>query len=195
VFRYDQFEIVLPGMKILFLRFITIVCAVALQLSFFDIAFPWFHVPLLLIACVTAWTLALGFPESLKMTVPLTVIFEILSVGTVGAFSLYAVLLAYAVSFLSRRILVGQHGAGAFLYAIFTSAMALVYQGMMYLLLHGRTDVAESDLLRLPSEFSPGMLLLSAVLAVLAFLIAYPAILRFEERAKLIVQKQFLNVR
>jgi hypothetical protein len=182
-------------MKIFFLRFIAIVFAVALQLSFFDIAFPWFHVPLLLIACVTAWTLALGFPESLKMTVPLTVAFEIFSMGTVGAFSLYAVLLAYATSFLSRRILVGQQGAGAFLYAIFTAAMALAFQGMMYLLLRGRTDAAESDLLRLPSEFSPSMLLLSAVLAILAFLVAYPMILRFEERMKSIVQKQFLNVR
>ncbi len=182
-------------MKIFLLRSSAIVIAVALQLSFFDIAFPWFHVPLLLIACVVAWTLALGFPESLRMTVPLSVAFEVFSSGTVGIFSLYAVLLAYATSFLSRRILVGQRGAGAFLYAVFTAAMALAYQGAMYLLLRSRTDAAESDLLRLPSEFSPGMLFLSVALAILAFLIAYPAILRFEERAKSIAQKQFLNVR
>lgn len=182
-------------MKIFLLRSSVIVLAVALQLSFFDIAFPWFHTPLLLIACIAAWTLALGFPASLWMTIPLAAAFEVFSAGTVGVFSLYAILLAYATSFLSRRILVGHHGAGAFLYAAFVAGMALLYQGAMYFFLHSRTDAVESDLLRLPSEFSPGMLLLSVVLVILAFLIAYPAVLRFEDRIKAIAQKQFLNVR
>lgn len=182
-------------MKVFLLRLTVLALAVALQLSFFDIAFPWFHAPLLIIACVTAWTLVTGFPGSLWMTVPLAALFEIFSVGTIGIFSLYAVFLSYATSFLSRRILVGHRGAGTFLYALFAAAMGLAYQGAMYLFLRGRTDASESDLLGLPSEFSPGMLLLSAVLITLSFLIVYPAILRFEERMKSIIQKQFLNVR
>jgi hypothetical protein len=129
------------------------------------------------------------------MTVPLTVLFEIFSTGTIGAFSIYAVFLAYVTSFLSRRLLMSHQSASIWLYAFFSAGMALLYQWGLYLFLHGRTDAVETDLLRLPSELSSGMLLLSVVLVILSFLLAYPSILRFEERMKAIAQRQFLNVR
>ncbi len=75
-------------MKIFFFRFVLLLLFVLLQLSFFDILFPWFRAPLFLLNAVVVWTLVRGFPGALFMTVPLTILFESASLGEVTWFSL-----------------------------------------------------------------------------------------------------------
>lgn len=182
-------------MKIFFLRLGAIFILVMLQVSFLDILFPWFHVPLLILASIVAWTLVVGFPGSLWMTVSLSLLFDSVSVGSVSSFSLYAVLLAYTTSFLSRRLLVEHRGLGLGLYALFAAGGALGYQLLVFFLLRDYSQPLLFELSRIPPLLSPSILLFSFVLSAPLFIAAYFLLKRFEAYVGMITQKQFLNVR
>lgn len=182
-------------MKVFFLRFGSIMLILLLQFSFLDIVFPQLQAPLLLLVSIVAWTLVRGFPESLLMTVPLGLLFDSVSFGMVGSFSLYAVILSYATSFLSRRLLIEHRGLSLTLYALFASAGALGYRLFTFFFSQGGAQGFADGLFRmlaaLPSESS----LSSFVLGIPLFAGAYFVLKRFEERLDLMSQKQFLNVR
>jgi rod shape-determining protein MreC len=182
-------------MKVFFLRLSVILTIIFFQLSFLDIIFPWFHIPLLLLSSVVAWTLVFGFPQSLRMTLPLTLLFDCISLGAVSSFSLYAVFLAYATSFLSRRLLIEHRGASLILYALFAAGSALGYQGVVFFLLRDASQPLLTELTHIPPLLSPGILFLSFALSVPLFIASYFVLKRFEEYLNSITQKQFFNVR
>lgn len=182
-------------MKIFFLRVGVMGILVFFQLSFLDILFPWFHTPLLLLASIVAWTLVSGFPRSLFLTVPLTLLFESLAFGWIGSFSLYAVLFAYATSFLSRRLSIDRRGAGLFLYAFFSAVGAMVYQLILFLLLRSRSNFSEGGISYLSPILSPEVLFFSFILNAFLFLGVYYFLKRFENYLELMSQRKYLNVR
>lgn len=182
-------------MKVFFLRITFIPLLVFLQLSFFNILFPWFGAPMFLLTIVVAWTLVLGFPRSLFMTLPLTLLFDIISYGKVSEFSLYAVLLAYGTSFLFKRLHLERRGLGLSLYALYAGSGVLIYQlGASVFFQENvfRQTSSSSSLFLFPSL---GILTFSFVMSILTFLFMHMALRKFETRMELINQKQFLNVR
>ena len=182
-------------MKIYLLRFGVILLLIFLQLSFLDIIFPWFHAPLLLLTSVIAWTLIVGFPESLWMTLPLSLMFDSVTFGAVSGFSLYAIFLSYVTSFFSRRLLIERQGFSLILYAVFASGSASGYQLLAFFLARDRARAFFTAFPSLPFVLSPDILLFSLVLCVPLFVVTYAGLRRFENYIGSISQKQFHNVR
>lgn len=182
-------------MKVFFLRLAFVLLLVFLQISFFNILFPWFHAPMFLLTIVVAWTLVLGFPRSLFMILPLTLLFDIISYGKVSEFSLYAVLLAYGTSFLFKRLHLEHRGLGLSVYALYAGSGILVYQlGVSVFFQEGIFHQTASS----PSIFlfpSLSILIFSFVMSIPTFLFMHMVLRKFEARMELINQKQFLNVR
>ncbi len=182
-------------MKIFYFRVIIIALLVFLQLSFFNIIFPWFQMPLLLLCAVVAWTLAVGFPRSLWMTVPLMLFFDSVAYGTVSTFSLYAVLLAYGTSFLSRRLLIEHRGLGLGLYGLFAAFGVALYQCLSLFFLRGNAYVPGALLAYVFSSSAVEIIEFSFFLSFPLFIVVYYFLKKFETYAALVAQRKFLNVR
>ncbi len=178
-------------MKIFFLRIFLLLLLVFLQFSFFNILFPWFRAPLFLLGVVVIFSLVRGFPSTLFMTVPLTLLFDALTVGEISWLTPYAVFFAYVTSFLLRRLLLEHRGVGLVLYALLAYGAALLYQALFPFVVSWKM-VSVSTLLTLPSTDS---LLFALVLFVPLFVVTYFCIGRFESYLELLNQKQFRNVR
>lgn len=173
-------------MKIFFLRLFFILAVVFFEFSFFDILFPQMGAPLVLIASIVAWVLASGFSAALFMIVPLALLFDVLSVGMPGALTLYAVPLAYVISFLSRRLLVERRGFGMVLYAFFVgiSALGYVIFNSIFFQRGGLSEIVIRNAL-------PGI----AVWTLFIFVGAYQVIRRFEKYIGYLSQSDFLKVK
>lgn len=183
-------------MKIFFLRLLFILSVVFFEFSFFDILFPEMYAPLAIIASVVAWILISGFPRALFMTVPLTALFDIVSTGVPGALSLYAVLLAYTTSFLSRRLLVEHRGIGMILYALFAGIGALGYSVFNFLFFQAGAFSGMTDrVLGFLAAFSFSNILFSVALGFPLFIVAYHIIRRFETYVASIAQRDFSQVK
>lgn len=180
-------------MKIFFSRIAFLLLLVFLQISFFNILFPWFRAPLFLLGAVVAFALVRSFPAALFMTVPLTLFFDAISIGTVSWFSLYAAFFAYVTSFLLRRLLLEHHGTGLVLYALVAFGGALFYQGLFSLVVYRLAAPETAALLR--SAPSTESLMFSLLVFLPVFLLTYAIVRRFERYLELLNQKQFRNVR
>ena len=179
-------------MKALLFRIIFLLLLVLLQLSFFDILFPWFQAPLFLLGAVVVLTLIRGFPRSLWMTVPLVLLFESASAGAVTWLSLYAVFFSYGTSFLSRRLLIEHQGFGLGLYALVSYGGTLLYQSFFSLFLF---EQGVSEPFRFMATPSFESLFFSLILSLPVFAITYLIIQRFEKYLELLEQRKFLNIR
>ncbi len=182
-------------MKVFFFRSVVVLTLVFLQLSFLNVIFPWFHAPLLLLVSVVSFALLLPFPGVLRMTIPLSVLYDIVSYGSLGWFSLYAVVLAYATGFLSRRLLIEHRGLGLGLYALFTFGAVFGYQLLMLFVVRDDRLSLLPEIRLMSSGFSWDVEIFSFGLSVMLFWILYFVLSRFERHAELLAQKQMLRVR
>lgn len=183
-------------MKIFFLRLLFILLLVSFEFSFFDILFPQIAVPIILIASIVIWTLILGFPRVLYMVIPLTVFFDITSSGTLGILTLYAVLLAYATSFLSRRLSVEYRGLDIVLYALFASLASLGYVIFNFIFSRGSSFTWSAGIFnQLFLVIVSSQLLLSFFLSALSFPLMYWIIRRFETYISLVTQREILQMK
>lgn len=182
-------------MKNFFLKTGFLLLIVFFQLSFLNILFPAWPSFILPLAAVVAWTLALGFPKSLTMTVPLVLIFDILGSGGLTALSLYATLLAYATSFFSRRLLIERQGFGVFLYALFSAGAVLGYQAWGLLRLVLPESFPEVAALLPPLTLSVPSILFSGLLSGVFFIGIYALVRRFEKYLEQALRRQFSAVK
>jgi len=179
-------------MNVFFYRIILILFFALLQISFFDILFPWFRAPVYLVLVVVVVTLTRGFPQALFFTVPLTLLVDAVTLGIPSWFSLYAVFLAYGTSFLSRRLLLTHQGFGLLLYALVAFGSVLFYQAVFSFFVY--QDIGPS--LSLQSLWPRGtMLLLTFVTFLPIFVISYFGMRHFEEYVKRLGQEQFRGIR
>ncbi len=180
-------------MKIFFLRLFVLLLLVFLQISFFDILFPWFRAPIFLLGAIVAFTLVRGFPNALFMTLPLTLLFDAASAGAVTWFSLYATVFVYGTSFLSRRLLIEHRGLGLGLYGLVAYGGVLLYQGIFSAVVYDRsTTNALFSSMMIPSVES---LIFSLIGMLPLFVVTYFVIQYIEVRLDLMSQRQFRNVR
>ena len=130
------------------------------------------------------------------MIVPLAVFFDIVVAGVPGAFSLYAILLAYTTSFFSRRFLVEYRGIGTVLYALFVGIGAIGYICFYNLFfqaeIFSRGIGILSDVIL---AFSVSKILFSMIFGPLLFIGIYQIIDRFEKYMSSIAQRNFVNIK
>ena len=127
------------------------------------------------------------------MTLPLTLLFDAISLGAVGWFSLYALLFAYGTSFLSRRLLIEHRGVGLVLYALVAFGGALLYQALFSLVIYQETaspQMARSAFLLPYENYWVSLLFFFPI-----FITTYFIVKRFEGYLERIEQRRFLNVR
>lgn len=182
-------------MKNITLRIFLVLLITSFQLSFLSILLPTLPVPILPLVAVVAWSLVSGFPKGLGMTVPLILLFEFLTNGGVGALSLYAVGLAYATSFLSRRTLIERQGLGLFVYGLFSAGGVIGYHffGLLWLIVP--ESLAGAGGILPPLVFSFSQMLLTGLLALLFFMGTYSLVKRFEKYLEQTLQRQFSEVK
>ena len=184
-------------MKIFFLRLLIIFTISFLEYSFFDIVFPWVEAPVILLVSIVSWTLIVGFPKSLTVVLPLAVVFDIASSGMLGYFTLYAALLSYVTSFLSRRLLFEQRGIGLFSYAFFAAGSVLGSVLFEYLFSYGvfsHVTLATDTGILLTRIFS-STLFFSSLFAIPIFLCSYWCIKEFEKYVESLYRGEFSKVR
>lgn len=94
-------------MNLFLQQFVLLLALVILQRSFFDILWPGFDVPALIIAATIALVFILGFARALGWVLMLIFLYVLLgSNSEIGYFPVIAVVVAYGTSFLSRRLLI-----------------------------------------------------------------------------------------
>ncbi|MFZ2299606.1 MAG: hypothetical protein WAW00_00540 [Candidatus Moraniibacteriota bacterium] len=183
-------------MKIFFLRLLFILAIVFFEFSFFDVLFPQVSAPLIIIASIVAWTLLSDFPRVLSVILPLAALSDIVSSGEVGALTLYAVVLSYATSFLSRRLLMEHRGLGMASYALFTSGGVLGYVVFEVVLFRGSLFSWNTEtLVQLFSSVSSAAFLVSFVSSPLLFVAMYRAIRRFDGYVGSLTQREVLTMK
>jgi hypothetical protein len=183
-------------MKIFFLRLFFILAIVFIEFSFFGVISPQAFTPFVLIASVVAWVLVSGFPAALFMTVPLAAFFDIVSSGMPGSLTLYSVPLAYATSFLSRRILVEHRGTGMVLYALYSGFGAIGYAFFDFIFFHNGSFVGmKSSLFNFLAIFSIYKIFLLLILALPIFICLYQIIRYFEGYISSLTQRDFSRIK
>jgi hypothetical protein len=118
-------------MKIVLYQTLLFASLLTIQISFLDILFPYFLVPLIVLSAVVIWTVDLGFRQALWYVLPLLILYELLTVGGIHVLSIYGVLLAYATSFFSRRMLIENNSFISFFYAVAIVSSAGLYQWLI----------------------------------------------------------------
>lgn len=183
-------------MKIFFIRVCVILILVFLEVSFFNVLFSTTPAPLILIASVVAWVLIVGFSQALYMLIPLALLFDIVTMGVLGAFSLYALLLAYTTSFISRRFLVEYHGIGMVPYAFFVGIGAIGYACFNILFFQADLWSRGIDVFfDLAPVFSVSKIGFSFILGPLFFLGIYHGIDRLEKYISVITQRAMTPIK
>lgn len=183
-------------MKIFFLRLSFILTIVFFEFSFFDVLFPQVSVPIIIVASIVALTLLSGFPRALSMVIPLALCFDIVSSGGIGMLAPYAVMLSYATSFLSRRLLIEHSGLGMALYAGFAACGTFGYA--VFAAVSSQGDpfswTPEIAMLLLSATLSAG-LLFSCLLSVALFAVVYRVAGRFDRYVGSIAQGDALQMK
>lgn len=180
-------------MKIFLFRISLLLLFVFLQISFFTILFPWFRSPLFLLGVVVAFSVVKPFPQTLLMTVPLTLLFDTVTLGALSWLTLYAVILAYLTSFLLRRLLLEHRGLGLGVYALVAFGAALLYQAFYSAFVYRQMASEVGGVLHAAPALESLLFSLASFLPV--FVVSYFMVKRFEAYVDGINQKQFRNVR
>ena len=128
-------------MKIVLYHILLFTFLLTTQISFLDVLFPDFLVPLLILSAAVVWTVSLGFRQALGYLVPLLISYELLASGDIRLLSIYVVLLAYGTSFLSRRMLIENSGLASLFYVASIIGSAVVYHLASQLWLPGGIDL------------------------------------------------------
>ncbi|MDD2766551.1 MAG: hypothetical protein PHH40_02160 [Candidatus Moranbacteria bacterium] len=178
-------------MRLFFFRLLFILALVSFQISFFDILFPWMTVPIAIFVALIVWSLLIPFPQVFMRVIPTTMLLDIISSGTPGIFSLYAICLVYATSFLSRRLSIEQSTIGITL-SLALSASALVGFRIFSFLFSGKEYFTIDFFLSF--LFSKDVLF-SMLLCIPTFLVVSSIITRFERYMTLLSTREFSRIK
>lgn len=102
-------------MKLFLVKLFVFLLLLLAEHAVLSILVPDLGAPLVIISAAIAWTLLRGFPESLWFLIPLILASDIFIDGRLDYTSAFLVLVAYGVSFISKRFVV-EHRALAVLF-------------------------------------------------------------------------------
>ncbi|MFH0969583.1 MAG: rod shape-determining protein MreD [Patescibacteria group bacterium] len=108
--------------------FLVIFLAVIFQISVFPLFFSRNNIPDLALIILVSSVAVLGFQQVLVWAVISGFIFDIFSFSRIGVNIFSFVLFSYAISFFSRRMILGEKSGGILMGAIFVSFMTFFYR-------------------------------------------------------------------
>lgn len=115
-------------MSIVLQQILLLLLIVILQRSFFDVLWPGFDAPSLIIVTTITLVFVQGFAQSLRWVLVLIFFYALLgNGGTQVLFPVVAVGIAYATSFLSRRLLIERHLESSLALGLFSALAVLGY--------------------------------------------------------------------
>ena len=112
-------------MNVFLQRSVPLLIFIVLQRSFLDVLWPSLEAPSLLIATIISLVFLLGFKQSLGWVLFTVLLFMLL--GTVGYFAIFAVVVAYGTSFLSRRLLIERRLQSILALSVVSAGSAVAY--------------------------------------------------------------------
>lgn len=177
-------------MKIFFLWSFFLLFVLSLQISFFDILFPWITVPIWIFSFVIVWSLTIPFPQVFFRVIPMTMLFDILSFGAPGIFSLYAICLVYVMSFLSRQLSLERNTVGMSFAFLFSFGVLMGYRVFFFFFSLGKDISFDSFFSFVFSRDGVFSWLLCIPLFFLVFMIHT----RFERYITALAQKEFSRI-
>lgn len=169
-------------MSIVLQQILLLLTIVIFQRSFFDILWPGFDAPSLIIATTIALVFIMGFARSLRWVLLLAFFYALLGNGGMqGLFPVVAVGTAYATSFLSRRLLIERRMESSLALGLVSALTALGYSLFIALW---------KDAIILVSAVVGNMLL-----AFLLFLVVFIVLRIREERIRFSLMSEFRGMR
>lgn len=143
---------------------------VIFQISFLNVIFAGFFVSALLSTAV-ALILTRGFFAAWPWILFLGCVYDMLSLDIIGTTAIVLIVLAYGISFLSRRFLVEHRASGTILAVLFVALFSVIYLPLIWMVRHFITgSTLPSESMRLYFLHLPlvsGMLLNAGVFLVL----------------------------
>ncbi|TXH07515.1 MAG: hypothetical protein E6Q06_02540 [Candidatus Moraniibacteriota bacterium] len=121
-------------MSLVFQRCLLIFVVALVQRSFFDILWPDFEVPSLVVSAIVAETFILGFSTSIKWVILLIFFHSMLGADSADSlFPVAAVMVAYVTSFLSRRLRIERPVQSSCILAIVSAIAVLALQLFLFI--------------------------------------------------------------
>ncbi len=182
-------------MKEILLRALLVFGLVLFELSFVDVLFPEIGVPVVPIVAVVAWTLLLGFPRNLPLTLGMALLFDCLNNGVPTIFSLYVTFLSYTISFLSRRLHMESGHSATFLSCLLVVFSACAYQIILWIGFTLRSSLPGIDWLFPAISFTFWQLVLTGALSLASFFFLSPLLRKSERFLSESREQAFLRVR
>ncbi len=163
-------------------RFLIILLAVILQISFLPALFSQYQVPQIVLMLVIAWTIISGFRNILPWIVATGVVLDILSFEKIGLSVIAFVIIAYFVSFFSRRFLVESRGWGTLVMVFFIFFSTIFYYlfGIFFANFHLPASSTAYDFWRSFVFFQKNVSI-QIVFNILLFFLCYLLLARVEE--------------
>jgi hypothetical protein len=166
-------------MNIVLQRLAVLLIAAVMQRSFFVVLWPMIVAPGVIIALVISFVFILGFERGLVWSLFGVTLHALL--GPMTLFPIYAVAIAYAMSFLSRRIVLEAHMRSYFILASVAGGFALMYAVGLALL--------QAEIL------SVGWLIANFFESFMLFLLLFPLLRFWEQRIQSSLMSEFRGVR
>ncbi len=164
----------------IWIRIGSVVCVLALHLSFISLVPLGIIVPVVPIAATVIWTFLFGFPRVLWPVCFMIVVSDSVLFGAVRFISVYFVLVAYVVSFFMKRTLVGDRDRmSSFLLSLFAGAAGGGYVFFIWLLGYSMSNLSDWSRVSFWSMFV-GTIGLNACLTMLSYILLFPVLQWFE---------------
>lgn len=112
-------------MRTIAIRSAVVIVAVTLQASFLNLALPKNLVVDLLPLIVLAWVILVSFEKIWPWIVTLGVFTDLFSFERIGINAIFFIIIAYAISFFSRRFLIERRSAGFLVITVFVVVVFL----------------------------------------------------------------------
>lgn len=161
-----------------FIRFLFVVCVIALQISFLNVSFIG-SVPNVVLMVAIVWTLIRNFLTAWPWIVGLGLVYDTISMGAIGTTSLALILFSYGVSFLSRRFLVEHRGFGMMVGMVYAAIASIIYHPIEVFVRY--LPLGASEALRgLVETLSFVSAWTGAISNALIFILSYFVVLRME---------------
>lgn len=132
-------------MSIFLQRTALFLLVVIMQRSFLDVLWPGLVAPTLMITLIVSLVFLNGFENGGLWSLLALILFALLGEGE-QAFLLYAVVIAYGTSFLSRRLVTERPLQTAVILALSSAGFAFVYALLFLLIENGRFDFLGASL-------------------------------------------------
>lgn len=129
-------------MKKFFVRFLIIFSAIILQVSSVPLFFDSDWTVDIVLMMVLAWTLVEGFEDFLKWAVLAGLLYDLATFSPVGLSVMIFTILAYSVSFFSKRLSVEIGGSGVLLVVFFVTAATVGERAIRLLYEFGTVFIA-----------------------------------------------------